>query len=100
MTWQRTTDWWRAVRAAEAAIDRDPGEGLPWEAGFAELFGDRDGLVLALRYRWSLLVEAQVDPELPQHEQERVWRDLTTRHSGLLRVLDRYTEPERQRSHA
>lgn len=100
MTWQRTHDWWHAVRAAEAAIERDPGGGLPWEAGFAELFGDRDGLVLALRYRWSLLVEAQVDPALPRHERERVWRDLTTRHAGLVRVLDRYTEPERHRSPA
>ena len=100
MTWQRTHDWWRAVRAAEAAIDRDPDGALPWEAGFAELFGDRDGLVLALRYRWSLLVEAQADPELPQREQELAWRGLTTRHAGLLRVLDRYTEQERQRSHA
>lgn len=88
------------MRAAEAAIDRDPDGDLPWEAGFAELFGDRDGLVLALRYRWSLLVEAQVDPALSQHEQERTWRDLTTRHAGLLRTLDRFIEPDRQRSHA
>jgi hypothetical protein len=100
MTWQRTHDWWRAVRAAEAAIDRDPGGDLPWEAGFAELFGDRDGLLLALRYRWSLLVAAQVDPALPRHERDRAWRDLTARHAGLLGVLDRDTEPERHRSPA
>lgn len=88
MTWQRTHDWWHAVREAEAAIDRDPDGDLPWRAGYAELFGDRDRLVLALRYRWSLLVAAQVDPELPEHLRERAWRDLTTRHAGLLRMLD------------
>jgi len=95
MTWQRTHDWWRAVREAEAAIDRD-GE-LPWHDGFAALFGDRHGLVLALRYRWSLLVEAQAGPDLPGHVRERAWRDLTTRHAALLAVLD---EPARLRSRA
>lgn len=83
------------MREAEAAIDRD-GE-LPWHAGYAELFGDRHGLVLALKYRWSLLVEAQVDPELPEHVRERLWRDLTTRRANLLRVLDEATYV---RSHA
>jgi hypothetical protein len=91
MSWQRTHDWWHAVREAEAAIDRDGV--LPWRAEYERLFGDRHGLLLALRYRWTLLVEAQVDPELPEHVRERTWRDLTARHAGLLRMLDRLDEP-------
>lgn len=90
MTWQRTHDWWDAVRDAEAAIERDPGGELPWRPGYARIFGDPEGLVLALSYRWSLLVAAQVDPELPAAALERTWRDLITRHAGLLRLLDRF----------
>jgi hypothetical protein len=90
MTWQRTHDWWHAVREAEAAIERDPDGELPWRAGYAELFGDRDGLVRALAYRWSLLMSAQVDPELPELVLERTRRDLNARHAGLLRLLDRW----------
>ena len=97
MSWQRTHDWWDALREAEAAADRDGV--LPWRAGYEPLFGDRHGLLLALRYRWSLLVEAQVDPELPPAVRERTWRDLTARHAGLLRVLGRLDEPAHLRSH-
>ncbi|GAB1510854.1 hypothetical protein [Actinophytocola sp. KF-1] len=100
MSWQRTHDWWRAVREAEAALTRDPDGDLPWHADWADLFGDRRGLLLALRYRWSLLVAAQLDPELPEHVRERTWRDLTTRHAGLLRALDRFAEPAATRRHA
>lgn len=103
MTWQRTHDWWNAVREAAAAIERDPDGELPWRAGYPELFGDREGLVLALAYRWSLLVGAQVDPELPEPAREQAWRDLTNRHAGLLRVLGRRAAPDQPmdvRSHA
>jgi hypothetical protein len=98
MSWQRTHDWWDALREAEAAIDRDGM--LPWRARYERLFGDRHGLLLALRYRWSLLVEAQVDPTLPEHLRDQMRRDLTARHTRLLRVLDSLDEPSYLRSPA
>src|SRR5262245_22590485 len=98
MSWQRTHDWWSALREAEAGLDQ--GGVLPWREEHEGLFGDRQGLLLALRYRWSLLVEAQLDPELPTHVRARTRRDLAARHAALLRLLDQTSEPNDLRSHA
>lgn len=88
MTWSETRRRLDALREIEAELDRTGGQ-LPWNHGYAEIFGDRRTLLLQLRYRWRLLVEAQGEVEL-----------LAERHPGLVAVLRRHswelTEP-RQR---
>ncbi|MGH3359735.1 MAG: hypothetical protein ACRDO7_13115, partial [Nocardioidaceae bacterium] len=60
MTWHETHARWRAIREVEEAIDADPAGDLPWNAHLAEVFGDRSGLLRALEYRWTLVVQAQL----------------------------------------
>ena len=90
MTWRETHDRWQAIREVEEAIDRDPSGVLPWSERLEAVFGDRDGLLRALAYRWNLIVQAQLDPELSDDVLAETRRELTRRHAGLLRVLCRY----------
>ncbi|UPK75127.1 hypothetical protein MU582_00390 [Nocardioidaceae bacterium SCSIO 66511] len=92
MSWDETHRRWQAVREVIAQIDIDASGELPWRSEYAEIFGDRDGLVHALRYRWKLIVQAQLDPELSEDVLAETFRDIMVRNAGLLRVLDRYTE--------
>lgn len=98
MTWEQTHARWRAIREVEAAIEDsadDSADGdLPWHDDYAEIFGDREGLLRALEYRWSLTVQAQLDPELPEPVLEETWQRITARHAGLLRVLGRCAHPD------
>ena len=63
MTWAQTHRRLEALRETEAALTRNP-ERVPWRPGYEALFGTPDGLVEALRYRWRLRLQAQLDPEL------------------------------------
>lgn len=63
MTWTQTHRRMDALREAEAALTADP-DRVPWRAGYEELFGTPDGLIEAMRYRWRLQLQAQLDPEL------------------------------------
>lgn len=90
MTWSETHDRWRAIREVEEAIDRGPAGVLPWDDRLERIFGDRDGLVRALEYRWNLIVQAQLDPELPEDVLAETRRAIVRRHAGLLGVLGRY----------
>lgn len=82
MTWSETRRRLDALRTIEAELDRDGGE-LPWRPEHAEIFGDRRTLLLQLRYRWRLLVEAQA---------ETFGIDvLTERHPGLVALLRRHS---------
>lgn len=94
MTWMETNTRLAALREAEAAIDADPLNRLPWNVRLAEVFGDRDRLLTELRYRWNLRVEAQLDPELMESEYEELREQLMTRHAGLLNVLKRHYRDE------
>lgn len=92
MSWEETHRRWYAIRDMIARIEDDPTGELPWREEYAPIFGDPDGLVRALEYRWRLIVEAQLDPELPDGVLAETFRDITVRNAGLLRVLDRHTE--------
>ena len=92
MSWDETHRRWQAIREVIAQIETDAGGDLPWSDEYAEIFGDRDGLVHALRYRWKLIVQAQLDPELPEGVLAETFREIVVRNASLLRVLDRYTE--------
>lgn len=88
MTWSETHRRWQVLRAVEEELARTESPVLPWRSEYAELFGDRAGLLAALRYRWQLTVNAQLDTHLPERELEEQRRKLARRSRGVLRVLE------------
>ncbi|HYG94805.1 MAG TPA: hypothetical protein VD859_14590 [Nocardioides sp.] len=89
MTWTETHRRWQAMREIEEQLARDPGAGLPWKKEYDDLFGDRTGLVAALRYRWELSYTTQQDPTLRKPVRDDYLRRLAARSRGVLRLLDR-----------
>lgn len=63
MTWEQTHRRLDALRETETALMTSP-DRVPWRPGYEELFGTPEGLAEALRYRWRLRLQAQIDPEL------------------------------------
>lgn len=66
MTWNETHRRTQVLREIEALIastslPAEPPAPLAWHTSYDALFGDRDGLVAWLRYRWQLRL---ADPEL------------------------------------
>lgn len=88
MTWSETKRRWHLMREIEELFTVDPAAELPWTEEYAELFGDREGLVAALRYRWQLARDAQLDTHTPEaafdEQQLRTHRRTTT----MLRILE------------
>ncbi|KAA1426815.1 hypothetical protein [Nocardioides antri] len=89
MTWSETKRRWHIMREIEELFLQDPGAALPWNDELAELFGDRDHLVTALRYRWQLTRQAQLDTDSPEPAWEEQQGRVERRTRTLLRILDR-----------
>ena len=83
MSWNRTHEWWRALREVVVEIERRADGTLPWQPRYAEIFGDRTGLRQALAYRWTLMQEAQVDGD----RRSPSAAELAARNRAVLRVL-------------
>jgi hypothetical protein len=97
MGWPETHRYYAALRAVEEELDRTGGGVLPWHADYAEIFGDRHGLLLALWRRWEVLVQAQV--ERPYDEDGRPTAELlhlAVAHPGLVRVANRHERAQRR----
>jgi hypothetical protein len=90
MGWTETHRRWQALQEIEARANQAALDDLPWNAEYAEIFGDRDGLAAALRYRWEQTRRAQLDSHLPEAVLEEQWCRLHTRQAGVLRLLERY----------
>jgi len=90
MGWTETHRRWQALQEIEALANTGALDELPWNAGYAEVFGDRDALAAALRHRWRQTRRAQLDTHLPEAVLEEQWCRLHARHSGVLRLLERY----------
>jgi len=95
MSWTETHRRWQALQEIETLANAELSEGreiheLPWTPEYAEIFGDRDTLAAALRYRWEQTRRAQLDSHLPEAVLEEQWCRLHTRQAGVLRLLERY----------
>jgi hypothetical protein len=90
MTWHNTRARWRILREVAAGSDHDPTGELPWNDEYAEVFGDRESLVAALRYRWTNAQRAQLDLFLTEPVLEERREDLRRRNTDVLRILGRY----------
>ncbi len=91
MSWTETNLRQRTLREVAAHIENDSFARLPWNDGYAELFGDETALVNALRCRWNRLVEAQLDPDLPEYVLDELRSGLMADNAGLRRLLARYS---------
>lgn len=89
MTYQETHLRHLAIREIEAAANDDPTGELRWKDEYAVLFGDRTGLLKALRYRWDLMTQTQLDPDLDERVLDELARRLRERNRGLLAILNR-----------
>ncbi|TNM38529.1 hypothetical protein FHP29_14930 [Nocardioides albidus] len=87
MTWTETHRRWQALREVEQQLWAAERPELPWNDELAAVFGDRDGLRAALRYRWRLARTAQLDTHLPERVLEEQRRLLADRARGVLQVL-------------
>lgn len=88
MSWTRTSEWWRTLREVSEELERTGDGVLPWRPHYADVFGDRDGLLAALRYRWQLTAQAQgSDPAWSIGERLLHDDDLAQRHAGLPRAI-------------
>lgn len=90
MSWTETNLRQRTLREVAAHIENDPFARLPWNHGYAEIFGDEQELVNALRCRWNLMVEAQLDPDAPEYVFDELHRNLMADNAGVRRLLSRY----------
>ncbi|MBM7517436.1 hypothetical protein [Nocardioides nitrophenolicus] len=100
MTWTETHRRWQALREIEEQLGAEAHPTLPWNTELAAIFGDRDGLRAALRYRWRLAVSTQLDTHLPERVLEEQRRVLAERARGVLAVLDNGTDEELGTTHA
>lgn len=90
MSWSDTNRYYAALRQVEAELDRRRDGAIPWSPEYAAIFGDRDGLVAALRLRWQRMTEAQVDaPDDAPFRRREQERGLAAAHPGLLLALAR-----------
>jgi hypothetical protein len=90
MGWTETHRRWQALQEIEAAANTSATDELPWNDDYAEIFGDHETLVAALRTRWEQTRRAQLDSHLPEAVLEEQWCRLHTRQAGVLRLLERY----------
>lgn len=90
MTWHETRARWRILREIAETSKQDPTGELPWNEQYAEVFGDRDSLVAALRYRWTNAQRAQLDLFLSEPVLDERLEDLRVRDAGVLRILERH----------
>ncbi len=70
----------RIIREVEAVAVVDMTGHLPWKAAWGAHFGDRDGLLRALRDRWERMAVHPAGPD----EHQRLRRT----HAGMLRILE------------
>lgn len=91
MSWTETHRRWQALQEIEALASAGCEE-LPWNTDYAAIFGDRDGLAAALRYRWNLTRAAQLDTHLSERVLEQQRARLEARNHGVLRMLQRHEQ--------
>ncbi len=88
MTWLETHERTRIIREVEAVAVVDLTGRLPWKAGWASHFGDREGLLDALRERWERMCLAQVAHDRGGRGLRDGEQRLRRTHAGMLRILE------------
>lgn len=86
----RRTDALRGV-IAQLEVSRD----LPWDDELAAVFGDREGLLVALHDVWNRRLVARLDlarelHDIPQASVAEAWHAVARELAGVRRLLDAY----------
>ncbi|MGH3349018.1 MAG: hypothetical protein ACRDPS_00015 [Nocardioides sp.] len=84
MTWNQTHERYRLLNEAEAELRAGFARRLPWSPAYAELFGTPERLAQALRHRWRIRFQAQLDPALSPEDYEAAFADLTAELAPLM----------------
>ena len=84
MTWKQTHERFRLLNEAEAELRAGFGRRLPWSPEHAEAFGTPERLAQALRHRWRIRFQAQLDPALSPEDYEAAFADLMTELAPLM----------------
>jgi hypothetical protein len=94
-----------AVRTVVAELDETGASEPIWNAELAAIFGDRDGLLVALHDLWTRRLEARIDmaieigEDLPTRDVAKAWREVAEELAGVRRVLDRHQDDPSLRKH-
>lgn len=91
MTWTETHDRYHIVNDAVAAAAADPTAVLTWKPEYALLFGSPQGLLDALRHRWQLICEAQLDGTETSAARDERYAELRSQHAALVTILEHYS---------
>ncbi|GGU21632.1 hypothetical protein [Nocardioides albus] len=91
MTWTQTHERFRLLNEAETELRTGFARRLPWSTEYAEAFGTPERLAQALRHRWRIRFQAQLDPALSPEEYEATFADLF---ADLAPLMDRIGTPE------
>lgn len=89
MSWTQTHRRWQALQEIEALANAGCTD-LPWNAEYADIFGDRDSLTAALRYRLQLALDTQLDTHLAEAVLDEQRRRIEARQAGVLRMVRRW----------
>ena len=88
MTWFETHERTRIIREVEAHAAVDMSGRLPWRDSWCASFGDRYGLLDALRKRWDRMCIAQLDQLVTPEQVRETERRLRRTNAGVLRILE------------
>lgn len=88
MAWHESVERIRIIREVEAVAAVDQSGRLPWRDTWAPSFGDRVGLLTALRDRWERMCLAQLDELTTPAQVRATERRLRRTNAGVLRILE------------
>jgi|GEM_PF-2722000 len=92
MTWNETHARTRIIREVEAAAAMDMTGALPWREEWAPYFGSPEGLLTALRARWTRMCEAQLDVRNGEDVFADTLNQLRRTQAGILAILKKASE--------
>ncbi len=82
-----------AVRAVAVQLDRSRDGLVPWNAGLAAVFVDRDDLLVALHARWHRILAVRIDPLIERGGSSdafiAAWHALADETPGQRRAFER-----------
>lgn len=92
MTWNETHARTAIIREVEAAAAADMSGALPWREEWTPYFGGPEGLLKALRARWTRMCEAQLDVRAGEDVFADTLAQLRRTQAGILAILRKASE--------
>ncbi|MFE6506791.1 hypothetical protein ACFVDI_00115 [Nocardioides sp. NPDC057767] len=87
MTWSQTHERYRLLNEVEAELRAGLARELPWTPAHEEAFATPERLAQALRHRWRIRFQAQLDPALSPEDYEATFADLLAELAPLMGLI-------------